>query len=140
MVQESFLSGDAIAIINESIGIDQPAVGEVIPGRPLTPVANRAIVTSNITANTTWSSDSIYELRGGISVTNGATLTIQAGTRIEGDAGAPRGRGSGPLCSARRQGRRGRHTPSADRLYVRWRAETKGLLGRSYYQRQRVSE
>ena len=35
-----------------------------------------------ITANTTWTSDNIYILKDKVFVTNGATLTIQPGTRI----------------------------------------------------------
>jgi hypothetical protein len=45
----------------------------------------RVDVTANITANTTWTSNNVYVLKGFIQVANGATLTIQAGTRIEGD-------------------------------------------------------
>jgi hypothetical protein len=45
----------------------------------------RVNVTANITANTTWTSNNVYVLKGFIQVANGATLTIQAGTRIEGD-------------------------------------------------------
>lgn len=75
---------DALAIINESVGTLQPVVGEIIPGRPTTPVSARTIVSGDITTNTTWSASTIYELSGIVRVTNGATLTIQAGTRIEG--------------------------------------------------------
>jgi len=75
---------DALAIINESVGTLQPVVGEIIPGRPVTPVTTRTIVTGNITTNTTWSPSTIYELSGIVRVTGGATLTIQAGTRVEG--------------------------------------------------------
>lgn len=42
-------------------------------------------VTQNITANTVWTSDKEYLLQGFIKVTNGATLTIEAGTTIRGD-------------------------------------------------------
>ena len=42
-------------------------------------------VTQDITANTTWTSDKTYTLKGFIHVTNGATLTIQAGTKVMGD-------------------------------------------------------
>lgn len=44
-----------------------------------------AVISSNITANRTLYADTVYTLQGFIQVTNGATLTIQAGTRIEGD-------------------------------------------------------
>lgn len=42
-------------------------------------------VSANITANTTWSSSSVYLLSGPIYVTNNATLTIQPGTVIRGN-------------------------------------------------------
>jgi len=42
-------------------------------------------VTGNITTNTTWSSSKIYRLKGQIYITNGATLTITAGTVVMGD-------------------------------------------------------
>lgn len=45
------------------------------------------VVTQNITSNTTWSKDKVYQLAGRITVTSGATLTIQAGTVIKGEAG-----------------------------------------------------
>ena len=45
------------------------------------------VVNSNVTTNTTWTKDNIYELAGRITVENGATLTIEAGTIIKGQAG-----------------------------------------------------
>ena len=45
------------------------------------------VVTSNITANTTWEAGTIYQLAGRITVTNGVTLTIEPGTIIKGEAG-----------------------------------------------------
>ncbi len=44
-------------------------------------------VTSNISENTTWISDNIYVLGGRITVLDGATLTIEPGTVIKGEAG-----------------------------------------------------
>lgn len=41
-------------------------------------------VNSNLTANATWTKDNTYILDGRVFVTNGATLTIQAGTVIKG--------------------------------------------------------
>lgn len=52
------------------------------------------IVNTNITTNTTWTKDNIYELGGRITVENGATLTIEAGTIIKGQAGT----GSNATC------------------------------------------
>jgi len=45
----------------------------------------QATINTNITSNRTFSSDSVYVLSGYIKVTNGATLTIQPGTKIVGD-------------------------------------------------------
>jgi hypothetical protein len=42
-------------------------------------------VSQDITANTTWTNDKTYTLKGFIHVGNGATLTIQPGTKIVGD-------------------------------------------------------
>lgn len=44
-------------------------------------------VTSNITADATWTADKVYVLGGRISVVDGVTLTIEAGTIIKGEAG-----------------------------------------------------
>lgn len=52
-----------------------------------TPIAATPTVeiTADITASTTWTADKVYILKGFIHVANGATLTIQAGTKIVGD-------------------------------------------------------
>ncbi|PJJ79794.1 hypothetical protein [Mucilaginibacter auburnensis] len=42
-------------------------------------------VSADVTANTTWTADKIYLLKGNIFVTNNATLTIEPGTIIKGD-------------------------------------------------------
>jgi hypothetical protein len=78
---------DALAIINDFVGNNQPVVGEIIPGRPTTPASNRVVVTGNITTNTTWTKNNIYELVDEVVVTGGATLTIEAGTLVEGRQG-----------------------------------------------------
>lgn len=44
-------------------------------------------VSSNITTNTTWETGKIYILEGRISVLDGATLTIQPGVIVKGNAG-----------------------------------------------------
>lgn len=44
-------------------------------------------LTSNITANTTWETGKTYILGGRITVTSGATLTIQPGVVVKGQAG-----------------------------------------------------
>ncbi|MFM7233588.1 MAG: hypothetical protein ACKOZM_03290 [Flavobacteriales bacterium] len=58
---------------------------DVVPPPVETP--GTVVVTSNISANTTWEAGTIYQLAGRITVTNGATLTIEAGTIIKGEAG-----------------------------------------------------
>ncbi|MDT0606663.1 hypothetical protein [Croceitalea rosinachiae] len=45
------------------------------------------VVSESITADTTWSSDTVIELDGRIFVESGATLTIEAGTLIKANAG-----------------------------------------------------
>jgi hypothetical protein len=45
------------------------------------------IVSSNISTNTTWTSDNVYELSGRITVLNGVILTIEPGTIIKGQVG-----------------------------------------------------
>lgn len=58
------------------------------------PVTSNTVVTSDITEDTQWTNNNIYELSGRIAVEAGATLTIQEGTIIKGQAG------SGPNASA----------------------------------------
>ena len=49
--------------------------------------STNVIIRSNITTNTTWTKNNIYELAGRISVVDGVTLTIEAGTIIKGQSG-----------------------------------------------------
>jgi hypothetical protein len=51
------------------------------------PVSQNKVITENITKNTTWYSDTVYQLGGRITVTDGVTLTIEPGTVIKGEAG-----------------------------------------------------
>jgi hypothetical protein len=53
-------------------GIDKPVV----------------VVTGSITGNETWTSSNYYVLRGAVFVDDGATLNIQAGTRVIGESGS----------------------------------------------------
>jgi hypothetical protein len=57
------------------------------PVDPIDPIKTNKIISSNITSNTTWYADTVYQLGGRITVTSGATLTIQPGTVIKGEAG-----------------------------------------------------
>lgn len=50
--------------------------------------SNVVDVSSNISTNTTWTKDKVYHLTSRITVTSGATLTIEAGTVIKGNAGS----------------------------------------------------
>jgi len=45
----------------------------------------RVDVEGNISADVTWTADKIYEINKRVTVLDGVTLTIEAGTRIEGD-------------------------------------------------------
>jgi hypothetical protein len=45
------------------------------------------VISSNISSNTTWTADNVYELGGRITVLDGVTLTIEPGTVIKGQAG-----------------------------------------------------
>ena len=50
------------------------------------PVSGSVVeVSGDIKVNTTWTADKIYQLKGFVYVTDGATLTIQPGTIIKGD-------------------------------------------------------
>lgn len=49
--------------------------------------SNEIIVSSNITSNTTWETGKVYILAGRITVESGATLTIQPGVIVKGQAG-----------------------------------------------------
>ena len=45
------------------------------------------VITDNISTNTTWTKDNVYQLGGRITVEDGATLTIEPGTVIKGEVG-----------------------------------------------------
>jgi hypothetical protein len=51
------------------------------------PTDENVVVTSNITSNTTWTSDNVYQLASRVTVVDGVTLTIEPGTVIKGEAG-----------------------------------------------------
>lgn len=61
------------------------ACDPIVEPQPV-PTTNKLISTS-IKTNTTWYADTVYQLTGRIAVENGATLTIQPGTIIKGEAG-----------------------------------------------------
>ncbi len=74
---------DAVEIQHEAVGNDRLIPGEGVPGRTLRP--HRAILTGTLAGSRTLYRDTVYELQGLVVVGPGVTLTIQAGTRIEGD-------------------------------------------------------
>lgn len=51
------------------------------------PTFPKVVVESNITTNTTWTKNNIYELATRVTVVSGVTLTIQPGTVIKGQPG-----------------------------------------------------
>ena len=55
------------------------------PQSTVYPATTVTIEAGDISISTTWTSDKVYLLNGWVYVTNGATLTIQAGTVIRGD-------------------------------------------------------
>jgi hypothetical protein len=52
------------------------------------PNSGNLVVNTNIAENTLWTKDNVYQLGGRITVLDGATLTIEAGTIIKGEAGS----------------------------------------------------
>ena len=69
------------SIVGGRMGFFGPelAVSTLAPGR------GAAVIDADITANRTLFADTVYTLRGFVKVASGATLTIQPGTRIQGD-------------------------------------------------------
>jgi hypothetical protein len=74
---------DAAEIANEGVGNNRPIPGEPIPGR--TSRIARVILPALIDSSRTLYRDTVYELQGSVIVGPGATLTLQPGTRVEGD-------------------------------------------------------
>lgn len=67
-------------------GTEEAASGEVqTTTEALQPGLSVEEVTADITTNTTWTANNTYLLKGFIHVANGATLTIEPGTVIQGD-------------------------------------------------------
>jgi hypothetical protein len=62
------------------------ATGAFTTAVPITTGVAAATLTGNVTADRTLTRDTLYTLSGYVKVASGATLTIQEGTRIEGDA------------------------------------------------------
>ena len=77
-------AGAVKLVVTDSQGKITEATAVVGIAKEITEV----IVTSNITTNTTWDAKKVWILGGRIAVTSGATLTIEPGTIIKGQAGA----------------------------------------------------
>lgn len=77
---------DVTQISLESVGTDRAVVGELIPGRGPLPPGRIVVPAGYIVTNTLWTKSNVYELAGIVRVDSGATLTIEPGTRIEGQS------------------------------------------------------
>ncbi len=93
-----FLALLAIAVVFTACSDDEDTTDVVDPCAGVTCEAGETCVNgncvqtpvdvnSNITENTTWTADNVYNLNTRVTVENGATLTIEPGTIIKGDAG-----------------------------------------------------
>ncbi len=76
-----FLSMLAVAISFSSCDDNDDNNGDPLPD------TGNIVIIENISANTTWTKDNVYQLGGRIVVLDGAELTIEAGTIIKGEAG-----------------------------------------------------
>lgn len=74
----------ALVVLSSCKKDDDP---DPLPPAP-TPAEGTVVVTSNISSNTTWTKDKVWQLGGRITVLDGITLTIEEGTVIKGEAGA----------------------------------------------------
>lgn len=84
---DAAVSTDASALGMTSAEVDEAFAWTKYKGATdPSPATNRVSVSLNISADATWTSDNVYQLDGRITVLDGATLTIEAGTRIEGNA------------------------------------------------------
>ncbi|MCU0624733.1 MAG: hypothetical protein MUF53_12855 [Gemmatimonadaceae bacterium] len=76
---------DFLAVANVAVGNPESCAGTAIPGRgPL--ATNRVEVSGNLTGTINWTKNNVYQLNGLVRVVDGATLNIEAGTRIEGNS------------------------------------------------------
>lgn len=76
-------AGSIVLTVTDSRGISSKATAVVQIGKLVT----EQLVTTNVTSSTTWTADKVWILGGRITVTSGATLTIEPGTIIKGQAG-----------------------------------------------------
>jgi len=83
MKKHLLILGMALSIFATSCSKNDDDETEVIVTPPVT--GSAVEVTGDIKTNTTWTADKIYQLKGFVFVTDGATLTIEPGTIIKGD-------------------------------------------------------
>ncbi len=77
--------GDSTVTITGDTLASGGTTGSTTTGGTFTPApSTQETVIGNITTDTTWTADKAWILDGYVSVTNGATLTIEPGTRIAG--------------------------------------------------------
>ena len=76
-----------IVVLSAVAAITMSACEPTTPVDPNPGDNKTKIISENITANQTWYADTVYQLGGRITVTAGATLTIEPGTVIKGEAG-----------------------------------------------------
>jgi hypothetical protein len=83
MKKHLLILGMALSVFATSCTKNDDDDTEVIVTPPVS--GSTVEVTGDIKTNTTWTADKIYQLKGFVFVTDGATLTIEPGTIIKGD-------------------------------------------------------
>lgn len=81
MKKQFFLFAIAASMLSLQSCKDEPKEPTQNPG------SDNVIITKNITKDTRWTKDNVYQLAGRISVIENVTLTIEPGTIIKGEAG-----------------------------------------------------
>ncbi|KZS39938.1 hypothetical protein AWE51_09865 [Aquimarina aggregata] len=91
MKTKNLLTGIVLgtAVLFNACTVQEDNIGDITINQGGGGNANGSVILEGqITADRTLTSDEVYELRGGVSVVDGVTLTIEAGTRIiAGDVG-----------------------------------------------------
>ena len=80
--------GTCVSIVNDPCANVTCNPGFVCTNGNCVEVVNTVKIDRNISSNETWTKDKIYILATRVTVLSGATLTIQAGTVIKGEAGS----------------------------------------------------
>jgi hypothetical protein len=76
-----------LAILFGAFGLFLTACNDDDTVDPTPDPDDQTVITENISGNVTWNKETVYVLGGRITVVDGATLTIEAGTIIKGQAG-----------------------------------------------------